>query len=355
MKDRAPRIGLVLGGGGIAGYAFHCAVLAALQEVTGFDPRTAEVMVGTSAGAIVAGVVRGDVPVVEMTDRLVAGAVDPSQMPTLDLLAGPAPNAVPKVWAGPGAPAIAARELRRGRGLRVSRLLAALLPEGRSDLTPLSQPLTELHPSGWPDRPLWIPATDLRTGRLTVFGRTPDPHSRHRHVETTVSLAVQASAALPVYFAPVEIDGRSYIDGGIGSPYNANVLLGYGSAGHGGDRSAAGPLDLVIILAPLSAEELTGLAPVSSAARSFPRRRLHGELRRLRAEGTTTVVFQPSRSVARAMGLNPMSTDRVPIIVDRSQRMLKRRLQTAADEVIEVLERAARTLRSPVDAPYPNL
>jgi NTE family protein len=51
MSDAPPRVGLVLGAGGVVGGAFHSAVLAALQETTGWDPRTADVIVGTSAGS----------------------------------------------------------------------------------------------------------------------------------------------------------------------------------------------------------------------------------------------------------------------------------------------------------------
>ena len=43
------RVGLVLGGGGIVGMAYHGAVLAGLEDATGWDPRDAEVVVGTSA------------------------------------------------------------------------------------------------------------------------------------------------------------------------------------------------------------------------------------------------------------------------------------------------------------------
>jgi len=52
------RIGLVLGAGGIVGHAFHAGVLAALAEVTGWDPREAEVVVGTSAGSVVGALLR---------------------------------------------------------------------------------------------------------------------------------------------------------------------------------------------------------------------------------------------------------------------------------------------------------
>ena len=51
--------------------------------------------------------------------------------------------------------------------------------------------------------PLYITATDLETGRKHVFH------------EGSVSEAVLASTAIPGVFSPVEIDGRSYVDGGV--------------------------------------------------------------------------------------------------------------------------------------------
>ena len=47
-------IGLVLGAGGLHAAAHHAGTLAALAEATGWDPRTADVVVGTSAGATTA-------------------------------------------------------------------------------------------------------------------------------------------------------------------------------------------------------------------------------------------------------------------------------------------------------------
>src|ERR1700730_8714263 len=56
------RVGLVLGAGGSVGVAYHGGVLGAIEEVTGWDPRTAEVIVGTSAGSITAAMLRAGVP-----------------------------------------------------------------------------------------------------------------------------------------------------------------------------------------------------------------------------------------------------------------------------------------------------
>ena len=55
------RIGLVLGGGGIAGMAFHAGVLLALHHDLGWDARDADVIVGTSAGSIVGALLRAGV------------------------------------------------------------------------------------------------------------------------------------------------------------------------------------------------------------------------------------------------------------------------------------------------------
>src|SRR5687767_11789274 len=52
------RTGVVLGGGGVLGVAYHAGVLAALQHDLGWDARQAEVIVGTSAGSVVGALLR---------------------------------------------------------------------------------------------------------------------------------------------------------------------------------------------------------------------------------------------------------------------------------------------------------
>ena len=64
-----PRVGLVLGAGGVAGGAFHAGVLAALHEATGWDPRHAGVLVGTSAGSIAAASLRAGLSCADMLAR----------------------------------------------------------------------------------------------------------------------------------------------------------------------------------------------------------------------------------------------------------------------------------------------
>ncbi|MEM7272813.1 MAG: patatin-like phospholipase family protein [Actinomycetota bacterium] len=333
-----PAIGVVLGGGGIAGYAFHAAVLAALEDRTGFDPRTASVVVGTSAGSIAGAVIRGDVPAAALRERLASIHDNPRELADLRLLAGRSPRAIPRFWAGPSSPGLAVRELRQGRNLRLTKLVGGLLPQGRLTLGPIREPLERLHRDRWPDRQLWVPATDLATGHRVVFGRDEYP---------TVADAVTASCALPGFFAPARVGERTYIDGGLASPFNADLLVGHMTP----DER---PLDLVIVIAPLSIDELRRGQPMASAVRSLPRRRLHGEVRRLGDAGAQTMVIQPGRAVARAMGLNPMDPNRVRAIMARAEELVDRQLVVTDEAVRNVLEEAARTLPSPADVAYPR-
>src|SRR3954470_11006049 len=56
------RVGLVLGAGGLVGQAYQAGVLAALEHDLGWDPRTADIVVGSSAGSITATLLRLGVP-----------------------------------------------------------------------------------------------------------------------------------------------------------------------------------------------------------------------------------------------------------------------------------------------------
>ena len=71
-----PRIGLVLGAGGVVGHAWHGGVLRALEAETGWDPRDADVIVGTSAGAVVGAALRAEVEVNDIGPRAKRVALD---------------------------------------------------------------------------------------------------------------------------------------------------------------------------------------------------------------------------------------------------------------------------------------
>ena len=57
MASTAVRRGLVLGGGGMLGAAWTTGALTVLSEALAWDPREAEMLVGTSAGAVLAALI----------------------------------------------------------------------------------------------------------------------------------------------------------------------------------------------------------------------------------------------------------------------------------------------------------
>src|SRR5205807_3205799 len=113
----------------------------------------------------------------------------------------------------------------------------------------------------WPDRSLWLCAARADDGRRVVFGQVGSP-------PTDVSTAVAASCAVPWLFAPVEIDGVSYVDGGVYSPTNLDLLA---------DRG----LDLVIVVSPMSVARHR-VRPIDLPLRRLFRLRLGREAAKVR-------------------------------------------------------------------------
>jgi len=58
--------------------------------------------------------------------------------------------------------------------------------------------------------PVSVNAVDLETGQTEWFGA-------HGRMDVSIADAVYASCALPLFYPPAEVDGRFYVDGGVGS------------------------------------------------------------------------------------------------------------------------------------------
>ena len=287
------RIALVLGAGGSVGVAYHGAVLSALQEVTGWDPRRASIVIGTSAGAITASILRAGVPADDLK-RISEGeplSDEGARLADLGRPHRPRPSASHilqfRPMADPGAIIHAVSHLRShpGRGL-----VAAILPGGGIPTDAISAGIDAVYDGSWPSDPLWICAVDLRGGRRVVFGRADAP-------VVTVGVAVAASSALPGYFKPVSIHGRRYVDGGVRSMVNVDLQTGR-------------DLDLVIVSSPMSQSRLLPAIAADTFMRQSIKAQLRVEANQLRRKGVPVVAVEPGRRVASAMGLNPMDARR---------------------------------------------
>ena len=263
------RVGLVLGAGGVVGQAYHAGVLAALERELGWDPRSADVIVGSSAGSITGtllrlGVTAGDLRPWppdrrsrtrgrRLVDRILP---DPSDLPS------PPPRDWLRPWRPPSA-ALLARIARRPWSFRPDVAAMTMLPAGRIDLTDRAAPLHQMVGDRWPED-LWICAVRRTDGARVVFGRPGSPPA-------PLAAAVLASCAIPAYFAPVAIGGVEYFDGGVHSATNADVVRNR-------------PLDLVVVVSPMSAARPPIGAP-DGLLRWSAHRRLEREARRLERGG----------------------------------------------------------------------
>jgi NTE family protein len=298
------RVGLVLGGGGVVGQAYHSGVLAVLQHDLGFDARTADVVVGTSAGSITGTLLRLGVSAEDLAAWTVKAPLSGDDEVLRQMAEASLPELVPfrpvELLRRPlrlPSRHMVARALTRPLQFRPMAAGMALMAPGRHDILEQLAALRELERPEWPEPGLWICAVRRRDGRRVVFGRPGSP-------EAPIHLAVGASCAVPGYFAPVRIEGHDYVDGGVHSSTNAAILRGQG-------------LDLVIVVAPMSgpAGWRPGLFPV---ARRYSERLLRREVRALQAEGIRTVVFTPGWGEQEVMGNDMMSRRRLDEVIQQS-------------------------------------
>lgn len=320
------RIGLVLGAGGTVGQAYHAGVLAAFEHDLGWDPRSADIIVGTSAGSVTGTLLRLGVPAHDLAAWAVEAplSVESEHLrERLDSDRPPFPPFTPEHWLRRWrlpSRRLLTRVAKRPWAFRPSVAAMTLMPTGRVDLVAHTKGLKEAGPDTWPPG-LWICGARRDDGGRVVFGRPGAPRA-------SLAEAVSASCAIPGYFAPVLIGGTEYFDGGVTSPTNADVV-----------RLAG--LDLVIIVSPMSAAG--GLPRTADAViRYAAHRRLEREILRLVKEGTTVVRVEPAEASLDAMGLNMMAEDRADAVVQAA--FIETGAYIASDPIIRRLAPIDRRL-----------
>ena len=241
--SKPPRIGLALAGGGPLGAIYEIGALCALDEtLDGLDFTQLAGYVGVSAGGfIAAGLANG------MTPRELCAAFienDSGERGDLfrpSLLMRPAwGEYLHRLAALPGLTAQAALHylLRRRSLLEALERLGRALPTGLFSGASMERQVARLFSATGRtndfrqlQRKLVLVATDLDSGEALPFGQPGLD-------DVPISLAVQASAALPGLYAPVQVKGRTCVDGALKKTLHATVLLDEG-------------LDLLICLNPL--------------------------------------------------------------------------------------------------------
>ncbi|MGA8845431.1 MAG: patatin-like phospholipase family protein [Nocardioides sp.] len=215
MSEPVDRRGLVLGGGGITGIAWETGLLHGLAE-RGVDLTTADRIVGTSAGSIVGAQITSDLGLEELYRRQL--------LPPADLGDGD----VDVASIGLGTVAAFAISLLQSRGdlARFGRVLGARAvrasARGRTPTVQERYAQVDKRIGGltWAERDLLVTAVDVATGELMTFG--PQGH----RPEVSLEDAVNASCAVPCVYPPIPIGTELYIDGGVRSGSNADLVGG---------------------------------------------------------------------------------------------------------------------------------
>jgi NTE family protein len=228
----SPRIGLALAGGGPLAAVYEIGALAALSEaVEGLDLNDADIYVGVSAGGIIAAGLANGVTPHQMCRLFIESDVDALDGAILFK---------PETLLRP-----ALKEFRK-RIANVPGLLAGALfhyARNRASLASSFERMKEVLPAGFftgdaigsflkatfsqrgrsndfrkLKHKLVIVATDLDTGKAVRFGEPGWD-------DIPISVAVQASAAVPGLFRPVDIRGHHFVDGALRKTMHASIAL----------------------------------------------------------------------------------------------------------------------------------
>jgi len=311
-----PRVGLVLGAGGVLGAAWMTGALPALQERLPCPLAEADLVVGTSAGSVLAAALRCGVSIEEMIAHQRGEAIGVlADAGVGDVTGGPWP---PPPALRVGSPRLLLTSLLMPHRVHPGVGASAWVLRGRGNHRALHDMVRALHShthgpaahrgpaADWSGAGrTWIVAVDYDRGRRVFFGRPGAPRA-------PLADAVVASCSIPGWYEPAVIGGRRYVDGGVRSPTSLRSLARAG-------------VDEVFVLAPM-ASVVAGRLPLQPLERLERRLRalitmaLLREVRALRAAGIRVTVLTPGPEDLAVMGANLMDPRRRRAVLETSLR-----------------------------------
>ncbi len=361
-KKKLPaKIGLACAGGGIEGAVYEIGALCALEEaIEGLDFTRLHVYVGVSAGAIISASLANKITPRQMSRAILSKQhnvhpITPSTFYSPDYReylrrVGYIPSAVVSMlW----------DYVRRPGDISLAGSLSritGLLPTGMFSNDPIrkymelnfqydgrTDDFREL------DTKLCVVATDLDSSKSAVFGGPGLDH-------VPISLAVQASSALPAVYTPVRVGNRYYIDGVAQRTVHASVAM----------QEKA---DLTICINPIvpfgameklqEDDELSaqlfgrGLpAVLSQTFRTMIHSRMNVGINRYKQEyaGQDIIVIEPAPDDYRMFFTNIFSFSSRKEVCNYAYQATRLWMKQNADELEKVLERNGLLLNRPAIA-----
>ena len=224
------KTGLAIAGGGPVGAIYELGTLRALDEsINGLRLHDLDVYVGVSSGALIAGGLANGIPTAELCRIFLNKEYASLKFQPESFLQPAYREYFERATKLPGilTETLLGQIRNPGRSL-VSQLFSELgkvIPNGIFKNEALHDFLEEAFKlTGNSNRfedldcQLYVVAVDLDSGTAVRFGS-------ESHRDVTISRAVQASAALPGLYPPVEINGHFYVDGALRRTLHASVAL----------------------------------------------------------------------------------------------------------------------------------
>jgi len=338
--DEPPRHALVLAGGGTVGGLYEIGALIALDALfDGFTTCDFDLYVGSSAGALVAALLANQVSPDTLCDTLESDRGTLPRLTGAQFLSLPWRRhlgTIPRLAAA--LPRFALDLVNHWQDALVLDSLGTLahhLPHGLFALDGLQAYVRHVLTRGGRSedfgalpRRLLIPATALDTGETHVFGLArPEP--------APISAAVAASAAVPVLFEPVRIDGVDYVDAGVTETAHERLAIEH-CAGLVVMVNPIRPLVAAGAAAPIRRGGLPAIA--GQALRIVAQRRLQESLLRAVEErpDLDLFVFEPYQHDGQLFGYSLMT-------YALRFEVIRRGYRTTAKTILGDYDRYART------------
>src|SRR5438270_13535683 len=306
-------IGIVFGASGTVGMAYHAGVTRALEQVAGIRPADADLLVGTSAGSVIAAYLRSGWTGEDFWSF--ALGTHPS-LAELDADRGRGRQIFTPRWRSPlelsrialGSAYVLGQAVVRRPALPIPGFLRRRFPGGLFAMTEGQRRLPEELAQEWPDRALYLCTVDINTGRRIVLGREGAP-------EVPVATAVLASCAIPGFYQPVKVGKYTLVDGGVHSSTNLDLAGKFGC-------------DLIIGIAPMAYEPVDAPDPIRQLVRLIPTRALSRETALARRRGAEVPLLRPTAAALAIHGANLMRPDAGGEIAKASYEAAARLLET---------------------------
>lgn len=232
-SGQPPKIGLAIAGGGPTGAMYELGALRALDEACdGLDLTRLDCYVGVSSGAFFAAGLANRMDTAELCRIFISGDSQDVNFRPETFLRPALMEYMKRAASIPKLTARLTRDFWFGHGdSRWSDLvnrIGGLIPAGLFDNAEVERFLRDVFTRGGRtnsfrqlDRALYVIAVDLDSGEAVRFGDKG-------WNDVSISQAVQASAALPGLYPPVELRGRHFVDGALRRTMHASIVLDRG-------------------------------------------------------------------------------------------------------------------------------